>query len=628
MLSRISSFLLALIVLFCSPAFAADVAYESDLVERVQSAFAPGGPRIVDGIEVHRTCVSPLLLETRLHWHELSEATRTEIAGIAAFNRPILSEFYDTPDGRFRIHFSRNGADSVNMSFGVGAGNVPNYILNCAEILEHVTAVEVDTLGLRFPVSDAVPRPAEDPRFDVYFQKLSADFYGLTYPDTTVNNGIGNAWWATSYMVLHSDYTKVRGYESRPFDAMSVTVAHEFHHASQWSYDAFESEERVEIGSLRSFPWWLEASATAMEEIVYDPINDYYGYLPFWFSNPNISLRAYSTAASVDGLHPYASCIWPIYLAEKHGRGIITDIWEECGEVDGANTFAAYDSVLARVGRTLREEWSEFLVWNYFTGQRAASWSYAEAANYPGLDLMDTLTYSQYPVADTSRTLEYPKSPDEFAAAYMRFESVPSDTSTTFKLLFHSYQNSGFDDADWMVVTAGIAGLVKPQITSHNIFSTIEVANWDTFDEVLVIAAPFKPQPTQTDFDRRLAFRFEVADTIASGGTKSGIRKISSNPLELSAATEALFKVEVSRAAAVPVTLRIFTLDGREVRGGEDDNDEVNRMYVEPGRSNPEMTWNGTTSGGRMVATGVYLALVQIGDISEVIKVAVKNRTQ
>lgn len=625
MLPRITLVLLVLLVFFSSAAFAADAAYERDLVDRVHSAFA-SGPRIVEGIEVHRSCVSPLLLEIRLNWPELSEAARAEIASVAAFDRPELAEFYDTPDGKFRIHFSRSGADSVNMSFGVGAGNVPNYILNCAEILEHVDAIEVDTLGFRFPVSDAVPRPAEDPRFDVYFQKLSADFYGLTYPDTTINNGSGNAWWATSFMILHSDYTKVRGYEAAPFDAMAVTAAHEFHHASQWTYDAFESEQRVEVGGLRAFPWWLEVSATAMEEIVYDDVNDYHAYLPFWFDNPNVSLRAFSSSASVDGLHPYASCIWALYLAERHGAEIIREIWDECGEFDGFNTFAAYDSVLARRSTTFRTEWSEFLVWNYFTGPRATVWGYDEANQYPTLILLDTLKYSQYPVTDTSEQLAYPKAPDELAAAYMRFESLPSDTPTTFRIEFNAYQPNTFDD--WMVVTAGLSGSLKPEIVSHNFFSTIEVEDWDSFDEILVIATPFKPQPTQDDFDRRLGFRFEVSDTLTPGGTESGIRKVSSNPLVLSGIGEDAFKVEVSRGSVVPVTMRIYTIDGKEVRGGEKDNNATNLLYVEPGRSNPELVWDGTTSSGKAVATGVYLALVQIGDQTEIVKVAVKNQTQ
>ncbi|HWO57501.1 MAG TPA: MXAN_6640 family putative metalloprotease, partial [bacterium] len=339
---HVSSVLLALSVLptllvFVPAARAADAAYERDLISRLEAAFAPAGSVIVDGIPVHRTCASPLLLETRLRWPDLSAATRAQIAGVVDFDRPALPELYDTPDGLFRIHYTRTGSDSVNLSFGIGPGNVPNYVLNCAEILERVVAKQIDTLGFRFPVSDQIPRPGENPRFDIYFVSLANSFYGLTYPDTLVNNGPGNPWWATSWMELHSDYTKLAGYESRPFDAMEVTASHEFHHASQWSYDAFEAEERVEGGSLKSFPWWLEVSATAMEEIVFDDVNDYYGYLPFWFNNPNVSLRAFSNSASVDGLHPYASVIWALYLAQTQGPEILTEIWEEAGEVDGFN---------------------------------------------------------------------------------------------------------------------------------------------------------------------------------------------------------------------------------------------------------------------------------------------------
>lgn len=626
MSSRIALVQLLLLVLFAEPASAADAAYERVLIDRVQSAFAPSGPMVVEGIEVQRTCGSPLLLELQQRWPELSLAAQAQIAGLVAFDRPVLPEFYDTPDGQFRIHFARSGADSINMSFGVGAGNIPVYILNCAEILTHVAAKQVDTLGFRFPVSDAVPRPQEDPRFDVYFEALSSNFYGLTYPDTTINNGSGNAWWATSYMVLHSDYTKLTGYQNRPFDAMAVTVAHEFHHASQWSYDAFESEERVEGGSLRSFPWWLEASATAMEEIVYDHVNDYYGYLPFWFNNPNISLRAFSSSASADGLHPYASCIWPLYLAERFGPGILQEIWQECGEVDGFNTFAAFNTVLANRNTTFRQEWSEFLVWNYFTGPRAAAWNFPEAAQFPSFELPDTLRYSSFPVSDTSTQLNYPKSPDELAAAYMRFESLPSDTPTTFRIVFNAHAPTSFEE--WTVVTAGISGLLKPTILTHNIFSTIEVSNWNSFDEILVIATPFKSNPVQTQFDRRLAFRFEVSDTLTPGGTKTAIQRIFSNPLVLTGASGAAFEVEVLRATAVPVSMRIFTIDGKEVRGGEKDNNATNQLYVQAGRSSPRMKWDGTTSGGETVATGVYLALVQIGDVTEVVKVAVKNQSR
>jgi hypothetical protein len=40
------------------------------------------------------------------------------------------------------------------------------------------------------------------------------------------------------------------------------------------------------------------------------------------------------------------------------------------------------------------------------------------------------------------------------------------------------------------------------------------------------------------------------------------------------------------------------------------------------------MRWDGTNRAGQRVASGVYLALIDLGDRHELVKVAVKNRGQ
>jgi len=612
--------LFAVALLLVRSASASDAAYERDLVDRVQAAFV--SPHVPAGEHI---CVSPLLLEIRLAWPNLTEVTKAAISSAVLFDRPVLPEQYDTPDGHFRIHFTRTGTDSVNMSFGVGPGNVPTYVLNCADIFRHVVAKQIDTLGFRFPVSDQMGRPGEDPRFDIYLVKLPNIYYGLSYPDTVINNGPGNAWWATSFMELQSDFTKIIGYEDRPFDAMAVTVAHEFHHSEQWSYDAFEAEYREVSGEIKAYSWWLETSAVAMEEITYDGINDYYGYLHYFFDNPGMSLRAFANDASVEGQHPYASCIWVLYLIQHfHDESLLRQIWEECGKVDGFNTFAAFDTVLVHKGTTLHDAWAEFLVWNYFTGTRTAPWSYEEASSYAMLKLSDSLAYDEFPAADTASGNDSPNLADEFGASYMRFRSPVSDTATTFRLIV-TPQNPD-DYQNWMIITAGVRGQLQPAIQTWDVFSTIEVPNWDSYDEILVIATPFVAHPTQTGLNRRLGFYFVVADTLSSGGSLTGIARIYSNPLALAPGAPAFFQVDVTRAQALPASLQIFTIDGREVRGGASGSDGDNRMFVEAARGRAPLIWNGTTANGDPVATGIYLALVRIGGKSELVKVAVKNQ--
>lgn len=602
---------------------AANPAYEQGLIDRVTAAFGPQAPAVTEpGAErgPHRRCGSPLLLEIRIAWPELSEPTRQAIAAQVQFDRPQLSEQYDTPDGRFRLHFNRTGDDSVNMSYGVGAGDVPVYILNCVDLLMQVVRTENDTLGFRFPLSDQLARPGEDSRYDIYFQRLPLDYYGLSYPDTVIYSASSGTYLAPSWMVLRTDYSDLYGYRDRPFEAMAVTLAHEYQHACQWTYDALEAEARRDRtqDSLRLYPWWSELSATAMEDIVFDNVNDYIAYLPSFFNNPWMSLRVFANSATAEGLHPYASAIWGLFLAQRHKPVILREIWDVCGEKSGFNTFDAFRTVLARspYNSSFEAEWATFLVWNFFTGSRWASWSYADGRSYPALAGLDSVVYSHYPIADTSSLIGYPRDPDELAAAYLRFVPAYSDTSTTFNL-----DVAPEELEEWMVVTAGINGTSRPEVHyTQSVFDPIHVEHWDSYEELLVIVSPFKRDPQQDKLDRHLTFSFAVADTVVDHRVTT-IHKVYSNPLVLSGeGTDEAFRVQVLRAEPVPVSMHVFTLAGQLVRGGAEDD-----MYRPAGRTAVTMTWDGTNRDARRVASGIYLALVQYGDKKEVVKVAVKN---
>ncbi|MEW5702502.1 MAG: MXAN_6640 family putative metalloprotease [Candidatus Zixiibacteriota bacterium] len=616
--------LAASVLIGTAPAFAGNPAYEQDLINRVTMAFGAGiRPEPVPEPGPHRRCGSPLLLEVRIAWPELSESARQAISVQVQTTRPQLSEYYDTQDGRFRLHFNRTGPDSIDMVYGVGPGNVPVYILKCDSLLQRTVAEEIDTLGFRFPISDAIGRSGEDPRYDIYFFKFSgymADYYGLSEPDTVYFNTTSGTYVASSWIALRSEYSSLYGYATRPFDAMAVTIAHELNHACQWSYDALEAEARRsgsdDLPTL--YPWWLEVTAVAMEDIVFDNVNDYVAYLPAFFNNPWMSLRAYANNSGPEGLHPYASGIWALFLAQRHDPVILREIWEECGQKSGFNTFEAFRTALERspYNSSLDVEWAAFLVWNYFTGRNWAPWSYEEGRDYPELAGLDSVVYSEYPAGDTSSILHWPRSPDEEAASYLRFVPVYSDTVTTFTLQLFP---EGIEE--WMVVTAGINGTAQPTINfTRSVFDPIRVEHWDAYEELLVIVSPFKLDPTQDRLDRRLRFSFAVQDTLVDNRVTS-IHKVYSNPLVL--ADEGggdAFRVQVLRAESVPVSMHIFTLAGQVIRGGAEDD-----MYRSPGRTAVTLSWDGTNRQSRRVASGVYLALIQYGDKREVVKVAVKN---
>lgn len=600
--------------------FAADAQYEAQLIDRVEHAFGSGA--YAASAEPAQTikCGTPLVYEVFTEWPNLSEATRTRLRATISDDRPSLDETYDfsTPEGSFRIHYTRTGNDSVDMNYGVGEGNVPNYVLTCAAYIDTVVSKEVTEIGYLFPISDQMGKPGEDPRFDIYFTDLGQRFYGITYPETIVGPpSPGYGARLTSWMNLNSDFKQIPGYTTRPFQAMAVTIAHEFHHSIQWSYDAAEAEIR---NGSQVYSWFFELTSTYIEDVVFDYVNDYYSYLDYFYGVPWMSLRMFVPASGSgtfsEQLHCYAEAVFGLYLSQKYGDGLMREVWENCAAIAGFNTFRALDDALHAHGSSFADAWAEFLVWNYFTGSRAKSWSFEEGENYPEIADEEVLEYDEYPVNGVTSSVSPPRSPDELGATYLRFIPGVSSENEAFTM---QLTPDGFNE--WMVVTAGLKTGLEPEITyTRDIFNPVTVPAWSQFDQLLVIASPFRESYNQDDFARSLEFGYEV-DSLASGPQEYGIKKVYSNPLTMAAGSgDEPFQVDVALAQPVDVSMFIYTPSGQLVRGGKQDG-----MAVDAGPRSVRLRWTGVNREDRRVASGIYLALVKIGDKHEVIKVAVIN---
>ncbi|MEW5873945.1 MAG: MXAN_6640 family putative metalloprotease [Candidatus Zixiibacteriota bacterium] len=626
-------FLVSTLLLMPSDGLAAGAAYESDLVLRAEAVF--GGLRTGVAPDAPVKCGTPLAYEIRMAWPNLSAGARERLSEIVQLaERPQLDEFYDvdTPEGDFRIHYTRTGTHAIDMSFGVGEGNVPVYVLKCAAYIDTTVRVEITELGYRFPVSDQLGNGEEDPRYDVYFLNLGPGFYGLTVSEAIVRPGGTGPYLSTSYLQLNSDYKRIFGYSDRPFDAMAVTVAHEFNHAVQWSYDAAEAELREPPGGGDSefYPWFFELTSTYLEDVVFDYVNDYQLYLPAFFDYPWMSLRRFSGGSNAESLHPYASCIWGFYLRETLDDEVMREFWDVCGSDPGFNTFQAFEEVLQSRGSSFADEWGEFLVWNYFTGDRAEDWSYSEGADFDrvsgfGGKVPDSLiaTFDTYPL-DTATIavmqgikVRPPHHSDEFGATYMRF--VPPDAGGDVPDLNLLITPDEFSEC--LIVTAGLrAGLTPVIFSTQDFFDPVVVSDWSRFDEVLVVVSPFNTAPDQEILNLNLGFGVSVQDSVTAGAKKSAVSAVYANPFDLAASEEFPFGVLVTLAEPAPISMHIFTTSGELVAGGEEDG-----MYASPGPRSKNLYWTGKNRAGKKVVSGVYLALVQIGDKQEIVKVAVKN---
>ena len=397
----------ALFFLFTASAFAITAQEEQLIVENVRAILGQTVLELPDTIPVKRICGTATLMEAKQRFGELSPQTQRALSP-ALFARPVLQKSYAPPSGRFRIHYDTTGSGAVrNAAIDVNLNGVPDWVDTLGFVLDSLWNREVIQMGFRAPVRDSFYTPnGGDARFDVYLEELGGAILGYTAPDSA-GGVLGNR--ATAFMVLDNDYIGIPGYdtETEQRQVMRVTAAHEFFHAIQFAYTVFGAE--VVSGDVK--PYWYEASAVWMEEQMYNEINDYVQYLPFWFDAPQLSFRSFSGNFGGDpyrAFRPYAMGIYGHYLSKRfpnpsYGYSVVRRVWEQMATVTGFNLFSALDAALAPMGYNFISSLQEFYRWNYFVGAKvplnAPDTLYgAEAAAWPSFELFDQVdSTSNYP---------------------------------------------------------------------------------------------------------------------------------------------------------------------------------------------------------------------------------------
>ncbi len=268
------------------------------------------------------------------------------------FQRPVLDTSIVTPSGFFRIHYNKSGSSA------------PSYSLQeLAKALDSVYNFEVRYLGYPPPPPDN--GIGGDNKFDIYITNLGADYYGFTQPETH----LGNERY-TSFTVIDNDYL---GYPTTGINGAKVTVAHEFHHA-------------IQIGNYiyrESDIFYYEITSTAMEEFVFDDINDYYFYLSDYFNNPSRPFLLNNG---------YNLSIWNLFLQKNFDHQLLKRIWELMPNNRALTSIAL---AINERGSTFKEQLSKFGIWNYYTGYRNFPGRYyEEAQNYPMIKTTDPMPFS------------------------------------------------------------------------------------------------------------------------------------------------------------------------------------------------------------------------------------------
>ncbi len=315
------------------------------------------------------------------------------------FERADLVETFASSDGRFLIHFTRNGPNAVPAADADTSG-VPDFVEQVASVYVDVLAF-YEGLGFRPPESDAaIADNGGDDKFDVYLVDFAGVGDGAFRQDACLSQ---NPDRCIGFMTQENDYTGY-GYPST-LVANRILGSHEFFHAIQAAYDADQGSVFAEGTAV----WATEA---------FDPsLNDFEYFVAGYLENVDRPLDS-PLPGPVDPFS-YGSALFFQFLDEAYGREVILALFERVENGANGNAdpqwVAELDGALGEAGATFPEAMVEFATWNLYTDDYGdPAKSYANGGAYDRAKI---------------ETVQAPFSDDEIRSYYAssQYRAVPVD---------------------------------------------------------------------------------------------------------------------------------------------------------------------------------------------------------
>jgi hypothetical protein len=286
-------------------------------------------------------CLTPLVAELKQSWHLFDAGERARITGVLApwkadLAAPVAAARPRTDASRASLADSCVGQQKANRLEGehfvvewdddVDDRYAPRFL----EALEYSYGIETDDLGWR--------KPAGDGRYLMPAYIERGNYQGAY---TTVEQ-CGSGYYP--YIVAYSGSWADASWA----DTMA---AHEFNHAIQFSY-----------GFAHEF-WWWEATATYVEDSVYD--SDWWAYYVTGYADsPHVAMNASDQQNQEIFWHMYGMAIWNFHIHENlGGMSTVLDIWESGRDERGTYTWGQEDA-FEELGLDFRATYLDFIVRN------------------------------------------------------------------------------------------------------------------------------------------------------------------------------------------------------------------------------------------------------------------------
>lgn len=454
-------------------------------------------------------------------------------------SRPNTDTSIVTPGGFFRLHYNSTGNET------------PKYnISDFAKALDSAYNFEVNFLGYPPPPKDN--GFGGDDKYDVYIINLGG-MYGYTESETEMYPG---SLTFTSFIVVDNDFS---GFYTTGINAAKVTAAHEFFHAIQMGNYILRRNNQDEIIDA----YFYELCSTAMEEFVFDDVNDYYGYMKSYFNNTD---KVFTLN------NGYNLAIWNIYLQKKYGFNVLKKQWEY---LKTSRALLAIDYSLNDVGSDFSKAYSEFGIWTFFTNYRTIPNKYfKESEKYPLVRHTSELSFT-VPV----RVVNINALPS--SNNFIRFVNKSSGKNDSLTVLL---SNSNIQNA-----------ISNPSVTSSCEYS-LSSANTTGFKQI----SDYYFRKVSSDELKYFAIA-EVLNNLLIEGTETFSNEVSyvyPSPFKYDGQSNYIsIPVELSD---VEVEISVFTISNHLVCSFKKNCSRDNN-------GNWVVTWNGKNSENQKLPTGVYL---------------------
>ncbi|MEA2499646.1 MAG: hypothetical protein QOH26_2051 [Actinomycetota bacterium] len=226
--------------------------------------------------------------------------------------------------------WAAKGRHAPNPKDSNPSNNVPDWVDKTIKEFEKVWRGEVITQGYRPPKRDKRSRHHGPNGYtDIYLSDLGDEqVYGYCTTDDPHAAYLETDRYpysdVSAYCVVDEDFSRTQFPDKDPVTNLRVTAAHEFFHAIQFAYDFYEDA------------WFMEGTAVAMEDQIYDGANDNYQYLPASpLVQPEVPIDRSSNDFSTDAfLNRYGAWVFWRFLTEYLTDGgardpkVIREVWE------------------------------------------------------------------------------------------------------------------------------------------------------------------------------------------------------------------------------------------------------------------------------------------------------------